>query len=178
MEAITAQASKTAAARCAEQFPATAACRSLSGRVIVRLYHVSVCAVHSCVCLCFWQRTRALTRHSPRCVSEFSQLLLRVRSFVCSAPSTHGHSSRAPAAAAAELRSYLPLLRECTSLQHPLHSAAHDALACIAMRTGMLDQAVVDASESVRLLTLRSTSRCESFVSDVPRVFASLNRRR
>ena len=158
-EVIMAQAPKTAAVRCAELLPATAACRSVSGRVVVWLNFVSVC---------LFQRLR----HSARCVSEFSQLLNRVRSFVSNTPSVHWHSSRAPVptAAAAELRSHLPLLRECTSLLHPLHSAAHDALACIAMHAGLQAQAVADASESVRLLKLRSTARCESFTYDAPRI--------
>jgi hypothetical protein len=96
--------------------------------------------------------------HFPlRCVEEFSQLLHRARSEASDLPLSQAPTYKAAsaAAAAAALRSALPLLRQHTSLAHPLHSNAHDALACLAMRTGLVTQAVIDSSESVRLLKLR-----------------------
>ncbi len=95
-----------------------------------------------------------------RCVAEFSRLLHRARSQSSSLSMPHASTYNATAAAAAaataaDLRSSLPLLREHTSLSHPLHSNAYDALACLAMRAGRVTQSVMDSSESVRMLKLR-----------------------
>ncbi len=105
-----------------------------------------------------------LTRLCCRCVGEFTQLLGHARSLTSNGPSSPAvHQEAYPpaaavAAAAAAIRSSLPLLRSCTSQRHPLHSNAHDVLACISMMSGQVGQAVVESTEALRLLKLRSNT--------------------
>jgi hypothetical protein len=104
----------------------------------------------------------SLTGLRCRCVGEFTQLLSHARSLTSNSPSSSAVDQEAPppaaavAAAAAAIRSSLPLLRSYTSQRHPLHSNAHDVLACISMMSGQVGQAVVESTEALRLLKLRS----------------------
>jgi hypothetical protein len=106
----------------------------------------------------------SLTGLRCRCVGEFTQLLSHARSLTSNSPSSSVVNQEAPppaaavAAAAAAIRSSLPLLRSYTSQRHPLHSNAHDVLACISMMSGQVGQAVVESTEALRLLKLRSNT--------------------
>ncbi len=118
----------------------------------------------------------SLTRVCCRCVGEFTQLLSHARSLTSNGPSSPAVDQEAPppaaavAAAAAAVRSSLPLLRSYTSQLHPLHSNAHDVLACISMMSGQVCQAVVESTEALRLLKLRSYTHpltCRNVVTNV-----------